>query len=282
MLLGISSSLKHETPIQWAEQMVELGCSAVIFPVDYTASDKTIANYLLAAKQYNLTIAEVGIWNNPIALPENERKKAWERCVGQLRLADEIGAKCCVNITGTIGGPIWDGGYRENFSQKTWDQVVESIQLLLDEVKPVHTVYSVEPMPWMIPGGPDEYLRLIHAVNREQFKVHMDLVNMITTPDRYFFAEEFMQECFDLLGDLICSCHLKDIRLLPQYTFQLEEVACGEGSLNLEHYISLANQYNPDMPMIIEHLHTDDEYRRSVEYLKDRIAKSEIGREKQK
>lgn len=272
MLIGISTALQHTSPIQWAEQMAELGCKSVVFPVDYTASDKEIQAYVQAAKEYGLLIAEVGIWRNPLAMDVSRRQEARERSAGQLRLAEAIGAKCCVNVAGTMGGPVWDGGYPENYSKETWAATVEYTQELIDEVKPVKTSYCLEPMPWMIPDGPDECLKLIEEVDRECFKVHLDFVNMINTPHRYFFADEFMQECFDKLGKYICSCHLKDIRLRPEFTFQLEEVACGQGSLHIEKYITLANQYNLDMPIIVEHLNTDGEYRESMVYLKNRLS----------
>ena len=58
--------------------------------------------------------------------------------------------------------------------------------------------------------------------------------------------------------------HLKDIRLKEEYTFQLEECACGKGTLDLELYAKLATVEDSDMPMIIEHLNTDEEYIESV------------------
>lgn len=42
-----------------------------------------------------------------------------------------------------------------------------------------------QPMPWMIPTGPDDYLRLTEEVDRERFAVHMDVINMINAVDRY-------------------------------------------------------------------------------------------------
>lgn len=274
MRIGLSSGLKHETPKEWAEQMRDLGCKAVVFPVDYTAPENLIADYVDAAKSNDLVIAEVGIWRNVFAIDPKERKEARERAIGQLRLADEIGAKCCVNIAGTYGGPIWDGGYKENYSKECWDLTVEYIQGLIDEVRPTRTEYSVEPMPWMYPTSPDECLKLLAEVNRESFGIHLDVVNMINTPERYFFSDDFLQECFDKLGKLVCSCHLKDIRLRDELTFQLEETYCGNGTLNIEKYISLMNQYNLDMPVIIEHLNTDEEYRASLKYVMDRLKKA--------
>ena len=123
-------------------------------------------------------------------------------------------------------------------------------------------------MPWMIPSSPDEYLRLIEDVDRAEFGTHLDVVNMIT------FNDEFLRECFEKLHGTIVSCHLKDILLKPEYTFQLQECACGEGTLDINLYAQLATAENPHMPMIIEHLTTDEEYVASVKYVRDRLAAS--------
>ena len=168
---------------------------------------------------------------------------------------------------GTPYGPRWDGGYRDNFSSELWGMAVAMIRQVIDAVHPKHTKFCIESMPWMIPSGPDEYVRLIETVDRAEFGTHLDVVNMITSPRRYFFNDEFLEECFRKLHGTIVSCHLKDIMLKQEYTFQLEECACGEGMLDIERYIRLATAESPDMPMIIEHLTTDEEYVASVEYV---------------
>lgn len=114
-------------------------------------------------------------------------------------------------------------------------------------------------------------MKLIRDVDREAFGVHMDLVNMINCPQRYFFAEQFMEECFHKLKGHILSCHLKDILLLKPFTFQLKECACGEETLNLEKYAALASQEDPQMPMIIEHLKSDEAYLQSLAYVRNRL-----------
>ena len=146
-------------------------------------------------------------------------------------------------------------------------QLCHNQQEIIDAVKPERTRFCVETMPWMIPSSPDEYLQLLRDVDRTEFGVHLDVVNMITSPERYFFNDRFLDECFRKLGGRILSCHLKDIRLKEEYTFQLEECACGEGSLDLKRYIDLASAEDPHMPMIIEHLGSDCEYVRSVKYV---------------
>lgn len=275
MILGISSCLQHQSPEQWAAKHKSLGLECVNFPVDYLAGEATYMAYKRAADQAGLVIAEVGVWRNTLAADPAERAHWIDYAIGQLRMAEQIGAICCVNVVGTPYGPRWDGGYRENFSPELWQMAVQMIQQIIDTAQPQHTKYCIESMPWMIPSSPDEYLRLIADVNRPQFGTHLDVVNMITSPDRYFFNDRFLDECFAKLGSTICSCHLKDIRLKSEYTFQLEECACGDGSLDLERYVRLASAINPQMPMIIEHLTTDEEYEQSVKYLRQRLSASQ-------
>ena len=268
MYLGISSSLAHTSPEDWAAKHKALGLKTVNFPVDYTAGEATYMAYKKAADDAGLTIAEVGVWKNTLAADLAERQKWIDYAVEQLKMADRIGARCCVNVVGTPYGPRWDGGYRDNFSDGLWAMAVRMIRELIDTVRPKHTKFCIESMPWMIPSNPDEYLRLIEDVDRPEFGTHLDVVNMITSPKKYFYNDSFLEECFSKLKGTIVSCHLKDIRLKEEYTFQLEECACGEGSLDLGLYTRLATAENPRMPMIIEHLDTDAQYEASVRYIR--------------
>jgi len=268
MRLGISSPLFHSTPAEWAKKQIELGSTATIFPVNSDSADSLVSEYVKEAKKNDIVIAEVGVWRNTLSANKEERKAAIEYACNQLALADKVGANCCVNIIGTSSGPIWDGGYAGNFTKETWDEAIRMIRFIIDEVKPTNTVYSIEPMPWMYPTGPDEYLKLIDEVERDSFGVHLDLINMINCPERYFFMDDFIDECFDKLGNKICSCHLKDIHLLEELTFQLRETSCGNGELNIKKYIERADMVSKDMPVLIEHLETDEEYIESFNYVR--------------
>lgn len=237
MKLGLSSPLEHKTPEEWAENMQKIGCQAVNFPVDYTAPKEVIQAYEQAAKDQGLVIAEVG-------------------------------ACCCVNVSGSKGAR-WDGAYKENLTKETWKDMVRSIQNIIDEADPQNTFYTIEPMPWMYPMGPDEYVKLIEDVDRKHFAVHMDVFNWIISPERYFYHEEFMEECFEKLGKYIKSCHLKDVLLRQEFTLQLQETACGKGGINLKKYKELIDSVNPDMPVILEHLGSDQEYLDSLKFIKE-------------
>ena len=127
----------------------------------------------------------------------------------------------------------------------------------------------MEAMQWMIPDGPQQYLDLIRAVDREAFGVHIDVTNWIYTPKRYLYNREFIDEIFDLLGGGVRSCHLKDSHMGQEMTSLLHEVPVGLGELDIAHYIERAEALSREMPMIIEHLSGDAAYRDAVVRVQD-------------
>jgi len=268
MRLGVSSDLGCANAQDWVSANLDLGLGSVVFPLNSKEKESRIQEYAQAAKEADLLIAEVGIWCNAIDADPTKAKENLKYSIEQLALADRIGARCCVNVVGAYSGTRWDGPCRDNFSKEEWKKSVKMIQTVIDEVNPKNTYYTIEPMPWMIATGPEEYLNLIEDVARDRFAVHMDIINMINCPDRYFFPEEFLEKCFGMLKGKIKSCHLKDVNLRGDFTFQLRECACGEGEFPIGRYIELAHLEDPDMPMIIEHLHGDNEYRTSVDFVK--------------
>ena len=268
MRLGTSSPLQHDTPEEWAENQVKLGCRCVNFPLNCNDPEDRIIAYRDAALKNDLLIAEVGIWRNALAADSEERRKNMDYCIGQLRLADFLGARCAVNVAGAFG-PRWDGHYKANFTDDAWKETVKMVREIIDQAEVKNTYFTLEPMPWMIPTGPSEYLKLIDMVDRDRFAVHMDVINMTNSAERYFNVEEFVDEVTEALGDRIRSCHIKDVHLKEEYTFQLEECAPGVGEFPLRHYVQKMSSLDPDMPVILEHLNTDEEYIKYMGYLKE-------------
>ena len=268
MRLGTSSPLKHDSAEEWAKNQVALGCRAVVFPLSSDDPEEKIKEYVDAAKANDLLIAEVGIWRNAMSLDPKDRKEQRDYCVRQLQLADRIGARCAVNVAGAIG-PRWDGHYKENFTDETRREIVKMVQEIIDRAEVTDTYFTLEPMPWMIPTCPEDYVRLIDDVNRDRFAVHMDIINMTNSFDRYYKAESFVDRCAELLGNRIRSCHIKDVHLKEEYTFQLEECAPGKGEYPLRYYVQKMSSLDPDMPVILEHLNTDEDYIKYMNYLKE-------------
>ena len=131
----------------------------------------------------------------------------------------------------------------------------------------------------MIPDSPEVYLQLMQDVDRKQFAVHMDFVNMINCPRRFLDAESFIEECFSKLGPYLKSTHLKDSRMDPmQLTTVLNECSPGEGSLNFVRVLKIIDRYLPaDAPVLLEHMTTFEEYRRAYDYVAGKAAEAGVG-----
>ena len=202
---------------------------------------------------------------------EESRREAVEYNKRQLALADEIGARCCVNVSGSAG-TVWSGYDPENYSREHYEKLIRSIREIIDAVKPVNTYYTLEPMQWMHPDSPRDYLKMIEDVDRKAFAVHMDFANMINGFDRYRDRKEFISECFSLLGPYIRSIHAKDVRLVQDALCHIEECRPGLGDIDFKHVMGLVAALDEDMPVLAEHLETEEEYLEALKVLRGAAA----------
>ena len=261
-------------PDDWAEAVKKQGYSAAYCPVNSDSDEATIDAYIEAAEKADIVIAEVGAWSNPISIDDTEREAALEKCRMQLALADRVGANCCVNISGSRG-PKWDGPHPDNLTDDTFDLIVESVRSIIDDVKPTRTFYALETMPWAYPEGPDSYLRLLKAIDREQAAVHLDPVNIINGLERYYHSGDLIRDCFTKLGAHIKSCHAKDIALADTLTLHLDETRPGLGGLDYATYLRELNRLDPNIPLMLEHLPSAEEYALGAEHI--RSVADEVG-----
>ncbi len=266
MRLGGPTFEKYKDPLQWVEVLRRLGYGAAYCPVGADADEETCRAYSRAAKRANIVIAEVGAWSNPISPDEKTRTAAIAKCKRQLALADRIEANCCVNISGSRDAQ-WDGPSPDNLTEETFDMIVETTRHIIDEVKPTRTYFTLETMPWAYPDSPDSYLRLLKAIDRRQFAVHLDPVNIVCSPQRYFATGKLIRECFAKLGPYIKSCHAKDILLQRKLTTHLDEVRPGLGGLDYATFLRELSKLG-DVPLMLEHLKGADEYRLAAEYVR--------------
>jgi sugar phosphate isomerase/epimerase len=263
----------YTDPKSWVATINCMGYRAAYCPVSVDADEATVKAYATAAEEADIMIAEIGAWSNPLSPDEGIRSAALEYCKKHLDLADRINARCCVNIAGSRGEQ-WDGPAGANLTEETFQMVVETVREIIDSVSPRRSFYTLEPMPWMYPDSPDSYLRLIKAIDRKVFAVHLDPVNLICSPQRYFNNSAFLQECFTKLGPYIKSCHAKDILLRSKLTVHLDEVRPGLGSLDYRTYLRELARLENDVPLMLEHLADEGVYRLAAEYIRS-VALSE-------
>ena len=257
---------KYTDPQGWVRALRALRYSAAYCPVGAGAGDDEIRAYETAAKKANIVIAEVGAWSNPISPDDQTRKDALDKCRRQLHLADRIAARCCVNIAGSRSEQ-WDGPSPENFTAETFDMIVETTRSIIDAVQPTRTYFTLETMPWAYPDSPDSYRRLFKAIDRKHFAVHLDPVNLVCSPQRYYGNGALIRECFEKLGPHIKSCHAKDILLHPRLTTHLDEVRPGTGGLDYATFLRELSRL-PDTPLMLEHLPGAEAYDQAAAHIR--------------
>jgi sugar phosphate isomerase/epimerase len=276
MRLGAPVPCGSNAPEAWIGTLRARGFRTADWPLDDDAGADVVAAYASAAAEADVVIAEVGAWSNPLSPDDATRVSAIERCKSRLELADRVGARCCVNISGSRSDSL-DGPHPDNLSRDTFALIVDTVRDIIDAVGPQRTHYTLEPMPWALPDSPDSYLELIRAIARPRFGVHLDPVNLINSPRKYYDNAGLLRECFAKLGPHIKAVHAKDLTLTSELTLHMPEVRPGLGGLDYHAFLTEMERLDRDTPLLLEHLRTDAEYEAAAAHV--RAVAGELGLE---
>jgi sugar phosphate isomerase/epimerase len=266
--LGGPIFLKSDDPRELAREHRRLGYAAAYCPRIDIKDKERIKAVEAAYKAENVVIAEVGVWVNLLDADAAKRKENLEKVTQGMALADEVGARCCVDICGSFHEKVWYGPHPKNFSEEFFDASVENAQKIIDAVKPKRAKFAYEMMGWSIPDSPGSYLKLLKAVDRAGFGVHIDVCNGVNSPDRFYGNGPFISECFRTLGQWIVSCHAKDLDWIPEMNVHFVEVVPGRGKIDYRSYLRGVAGLKQDAPLMIEHLKTAEEYAEAAAYIK--------------
>jgi len=232
---GESHGSAANDPVALARAVKAKGYRAAYAPkvdLNDTARIKAVRDAFAAE---DIMIAEVGYWQNLMDTDEATRKEHREEMVKALALADELGARCAVDIVG----------------------------------------YEI--FPFDVIDGPEAIETLLKAVDRKQFAVHLDLVNLINGPRAYFRSGDIMRECVKRFGGRIVSAHAKDIKMKePSISVILEEVVAGTGNLDIATYVRELHKLPQEIPLMLEHLKSEAEYETAVAHYRAVAAKEGI------
>lgn len=250
-------------------EVVRQGYRAAACPAGITIDEMDkIGRIKRIYREADVVISEVGVWVNPLEPNLQQRRTNIKLISEGLALADELDAKCAVSCVGSFA-PLFYQAHPDNFTDECFEAVVEWVRKVIDRVKPRRAKMALEMSPWTLLDGPDIYLKLIRAIDRPGLAVHLDPVNAITDPHKYFSNTQFLNYCFDLLGEWIVCCHAKDIlKDEDPATVSMKEVAPGKGVLDYRTFLARCEQISPDIPILMEHLNTAQEYAKAADYIR--------------
>lgn len=262
--LGGPIFLKSDDPVELAKAHRPLGYNAAYCPTLKLAETERIKAVERAFAAENVVIAEVGAWRNMLEADATKRQENLNYVSERLALADAVGARNCVNIAGSFNPKQWDGPDVRNVSREFFDATVENCRKVIDAVKPKRTKFTIEMMGWSLPDSADAYLRLFKAVARPGFGVHIDICNIINSPERFYRNADIINEVFRKLGRWVCSCHAKD--LMGKNVHFIETVP-GRGGIDYRAYLTNITALPFEAPLMLEHLSTPAEYEEGRQHI---------------
>ena len=265
--LGAPAFAKSDDPAELARWHRDQGYRAAYCPhLNLNDTDRIRATEKAFADA-DVVIAEVGRWCN-LADPDPEKRRKNIATVTEgLALADAVGARCCVDIAGSLNPDVWYGPHPDNFTPAFFDIAVENARAIIDAVKPRRAKFGYEMMGWCMPESVDRTLALIKAVDRPAFAVHLDPCNLINSPEKIYRNTDLLNDCFDRLGPLIVSCHAKDLAWAIELNVHFVEVMPGTGVLDYKTFLRRLAALPEPPPLMIEHLKNAEEYAAAAKHI---------------
>jgi sugar phosphate isomerase/epimerase len=267
---------KIEDPRDLARAHRALGYSAAYCPEVKIDDGSRIRAIEDAFKAEDVVISEVGAWVNLLDPDGDKRKKNFDYVASRLALADAVGAICCVDIAGSYNPTVWYGPHPKNLSREFFDASVENCRKLIDQVGPKRTKFCIEMMGSSVPDSAASYLQLIRAVDRKAFGVHIDVCNVISSPERFYNTGAFIRETISKLAPWILSCHAKDLEWRPEMNLHFVEVIPGRGSVDYRAYLGALTALPRETPLMLEHLSKAEEYAEGAAYIRKIAAEAGV------
>lgn len=163
----------------------------------------------------------------------------------------------------------------DNWSLKTWKLLVKSIRQVLNDTAGMKAAIAMEAQVTTTIDGPLAHRNLIDDVGDPRLGVELDPVNMITLQN-YYYTTELLNECFDLLGEHILTCHAKDTTIWPnRQTVHVHEVCPGRGVLDYKTYLVRMSQLDWPRMLLPEHIPAE-QYPEAYAFLRKMVAETGV------
>jgi len=214
------------------------------------------AEYISAFKETDIWLAEFGAYCiNILETDPTLRQQNIDLICTRLEQADTMGVRCCVMHGGSYETGGWGTANPKNLSDQAFTETAEIIKSILDKVGPQTTKLTLETESYLFPDSPESYREIVDAVNDDRLAVHLDPVNITSSPRRVYFNDDLLKGCFSTLGPKIVSCHAKDFNMEPVWpTVKIDETFVGDGVLNYQVYLNEIDALAKPPTLMIEHL----------------------------
>ena len=213
----------------------------------------------------NITMTALGGTYNMIH-PEIQRRADGLRNLRVLASACErLGTSVITLCTGTRDPDNMWRRHPDNDTPEAWEDLVVSMRQAIEIAEEYQVTLAFEPEVANVVDSAIKARRIIDQIGSPYLKVVMDGANIFHTGELPRMRE-ILDEAFALLDEHIAFAHAKDL----DRDGEAGHLAAGKGLLDYDQYLSLLNDVDPDVPIILHGL-SEAEVDGCVSFLREKM-----------
>lgn len=153
----------------------------------------------------------------------------------------------------------------DNDTPEAWEDLVVSMGQAIEIAEEYQVTLAFEPEVANVVDSAIKARRIIEQIGSPYLKVVMDGANIFHTGELPRMRE-MLDEAFALLGEHIAFAHAKDL----DRDGEAGHLAAGKGLLDYDQYLSLLNDVDPNIPIVLHGL-SEAEVDGCVAFLREKI-----------
>ena len=178
---------------------------------------------------------------------------------------ERLGTSVIALCTGTRDPDNMWRRHPDNDTPEAWEDLVVSMRQAIEIAEEYQVTLAFEPEVANVVDSAIKARRIIEQIGSPYLKVVMDGANIFHTGELPRMRE-ILDEAFALLGEHIAFAHAKDL----DRDGEAGHLAAGKGLLDYDQYLSLLNDVDPDIPIVLHGL-SEAEVEGCVAFLREKI-----------
>ncbi|UYG00774.1 sugar phosphate isomerase/epimerase family protein [Halomonas sp. GD1P12] len=212
-----------------------------------------LANHIQTAfSKKGLRISVLGCYVNIIHPDQQKRQRALTLFKEHLKYARDFGCSIVGTETGNVNAEIVYT--EENFTEKAFADMVESVKELVLEAENFGVIVGIEPGVNHPLHSVDKVRRLVNAVPSNNLQIIFDPVNLLTS-DNYHNQREILSSAISEWGDKVAVIHAKDFVVEDD---RLKFAPLGKGLLDYQLIFEQLIDKKPYIDIIMDEIHAKD------------------------
>ncbi len=193
----------------------------------------------------NVSIGVLGCYINPVDCNEGRLKDSLAYFVENLKYARFLNAGMVGLETGFVGEAP---DAEKDQSEEAYQKLLKNMRYLTDNAEKLGVMIGIEGVSCFVINSLQKMKRIIDDLNSPNILTIFDPINYLNDSN-YQNQDKIIEEAFELLGDRMAAIHVKDYDVVDGH---IKGVVPGDGRMNFELLISLAEKYKPNIPFLLE------------------------------